>query len=81
MMDSSPSRMTRAWGADRLCKASKAFSALLSCTTPIMAFKITMNKIKTGSKNSFGFPSMQAMMKEITAAIIRIKIIMSLNWS
>ena len=32
------------------------------------ALIITISKISTGSKNSFGFPSMMAMTKEIAAA-------------
>ena len=33
-----------------------------------MAFIITISKIKTGSKNSFGLPSIQAITKEMMAA-------------
>ena len=78
---SSPSRITLAWGADILFNASRAFSALLSCITPIIAFIITMARISTGSKNSFGLPSMTAMANDTAAAISSMIIIASLNWS
>ncbi|CDA78260.1 putative uncharacterized protein [Clostridium sp. CAG:242] len=79
MMLSLPSRITLACGADRFLSASKAFSALLSCMTPMIAFRTTMSRIRSGSKNSFGCPSTHAMTKEIAAAASRIRIITSLN--
>ena len=81
MTFSSPSRITRAWGADILFRASRAFSALLSCMTPITALSTTISKISTGSKNSLGFCSTQATTKEMTAAISKMMIMASLNWS
>ena len=79
MICSAPSRSTRAWGADRPFSASSAFSALLSCITPTMAFNITISRISTGSKNSRGLPSVQATTKDTAAAAIRIRIMASLN--
>ena len=46
----------------------RAFSALLSCIIPIIAFKTTMRRISAGSKNSMGSCWVQAMAKEIAAA-------------
>ena len=68
-------------GADIFFNASSAFSALLSCATPITALIITISKINAGSKNSFGLPSTQAITNDIIAAIINIIIIASLNCS
>ena len=76
---SAPPRTTRAWGAEMLFSASSAFSALLSCKTPRMAFKTTMTKIRSGSKNSPGSRWTQATIKETAAAASRIRIITSLN--
>ena len=81
MIFSSPSRRTLARGADIFFRASRAFSALLSCTIPIMALSTTMSRISTGSKNSIGSPSTQAMTKETAAARSRIMIMTSLNCS
>ena len=50
---STPSLITLALGEERFLRASKAFSALLSCNTPITALSITISIISTGSKNSF----------------------------
>lgn len=80
-MASLPSRSTRACGAERFLSASSAFSALLSCITPITALAMTMATISRGSKNSEGSPVEQATMKEITAAASRMRIITSLNCS
>ena len=79
--DSLPSRSTRAWGAERFLRASSAFSALLSCSTPITALAMTMATMRMGSKNSEASPEEQATTKDTTAAASRIRIITSLNWS
>ena len=79
MMDSTPSRMTLAWGADILFSASSAFSALDSCTTPITAFRMTIRTISRGSNSSPQFCSTQITTKEITAAAMRMRIMTSLN--
>ena len=76
-----PFRNTLAWGADIFFKASSAFSALLSCIIPMMALRITIRRMSTGSKNSIGSPSTQAIPKEMAAAMSRMIIITSLNWS
>ena len=81
MICSVPSRSTRACGADMLLSASSAFSALLSCSMPMTAFRMTISRISAGSKNSPGFPSTQAITNDTIAAAIRIRIITSLNWS
>ena len=57
MTFSSPPRITRACGADMFFKASSAFSALLSCKTPMIALITTITRIRMGSKNSPGSPS------------------------
>ena len=54
MTCSAPSRSTRAWGADMFFRASRAFSAFDSCTTPSTALSTTMSRIRAGSKNSMG---------------------------
>ena len=58
-----------------------AFSALLSCTIPMMALRITISRIRSGSKNSDVSCPLHATIKETTAAAIRISIITSLNCS
>ena len=74
-----PPRRTRAWGADMFFSASSAFSALLSCATPITAFRMTMSNISAGSINSFAFFSVIAMAKDTIAAMSKMTIITSLN--
>ena len=81
MIFSVPSLITRACGADMFLSASSAFSALFSCTTPIIALRMTISRIRAGSKNSVGSCPVQAITKEIMAAMIRIIIMTSLNWS
>ena len=76
---STPPRTTRAWGAEMFFSASSAFSALLSCKTPRMAFKTTMTRIRSGSKNSDGSCWTQATINEIAAAASRMRIMTSLN--
>ena len=75
-----PSRYTTAVGADIFFSASRDFSAFSSCTTPRMAFNITMARIITGSVKSV-FPSNTEAAKEISAAAIRTRIIKSSNCS
>ncbi len=81
MTCSFPSRRTRAWGADRFFRASRAFSALLSWSMPMTALRTTMSRISTGSKNSEVSPVVQAIPKETAAAMSRMMIITSLNWA
>ena len=57
MICSFPSRSTLACGADMFFSASSAFSALLSCTSPITALRMTMNTMSAGSTNSSASPS------------------------
>ena len=58
-----------------------AFSALDSCIMPSKAFKTTMSKMSTGSKNSMGSCPKQATTKLTAAASSRMTIITSLNWA
>ena len=81
MVCSLPLRMTRAWGAESDLSASSAFSALLSCITPMMALAMTMPTMSSGSKNSEGSCEVSATTNEIAAAPSRIRIITSLNCS
>ena len=80
-IDSLPSRSTRACGADIFFNASNAFSARLSCITPITAFTTTISKINNGSKKPSASFSTNATMNDIAAAASKIKIITSLNCS
>ena len=80
-MLSCPFLITLACGADIFFSASSAFSALLSCTNPSTAFKMTMSRMSAGSMNSMGSPSTHATTKEMTAARMRMIIITSLNCS
>ena len=57
MICSFPSRSTLACGADMFFSASSAFSALLSCTSPITALRMAIKTMRMGSTNSMGSPS------------------------
>ena len=81
MTASRPLRSTRACGADMLLSASMAFSALLSCIMPMMALRMTMARISAGSRNSRVSPLWAATKKEMMAAMMRMIIIVSLNWA
>ena len=78
-MISSPLRITFATCELNFCKASKDFSALLSCATPIIAFIITTISIIIESvMPSF---SIYPIIPDTNAAIIKIIIMKSLNCS
>ncbi len=68
---SCPPRITDACGADMFLSISMAFSALLSCTTPITASTVTMASMMTESVISPS-PPRQDVMNETAAAISRI---------
>ena len=65
-----PSRMALLVAALICCSASMAFSALLSWSTPRMAFKRTTTRMMMASVNSTS-PAARLVMTERTAAIIR----------
>ena len=77
MTSSLASRITLAGTVVIFFSASSAFSALFSWATPRIAFKVTMSRISSGSKNPD--PSNMARPKEMRAAAMRMRIMVSLN--
>ena len=79
-----PSLLTTHVGEDIFFKASNDFSALFSCTVPMIAFNTQTPKIMIGSAKSNDSPFLTTLKMEIAtlnnAAAKRMKIIGSLNW-
>ena len=65
---STPSRITRAFGAAICWSAATACSALASCTKPSAAFRITMVTMTITSKGTPWRPSSSQAMSEMTTA-------------